>query len=87
MENTDKNTQIPQSCKTAVSGSFFSIYYTFNGMKMWYSLLKNEDGDVEETCVSHHFRRMTYTSNLLKDKIKQLQKLYPQNDWHFEEVF
>lgn len=82
----DKETQIPTLSKTAVSGSFFSIYYTFNGMKMWLSLLKNEDGSIQENCVSHQYRRMTYTSNLLKDKIKDLQREYPKNEWHFEEV-
>lgn len=86
MKNTDKNTQVPQSCKTAVSGSFFSIYYTFNGMKLWLSLLKCDDGSVKENCVSHPYRRMTYTSNLLNDKIKDLQRKYPKNEWHFEEV-
>ena len=55
-------------------------------MKMWLSLLKNEDGSTQENCVSHPYRRMTYTSNLLKDKIKDLQREYPKNEWHFEEV-
>ena len=81
---TPKN---PQCVKTDLSGSFFSIYYSFQGIKMWYSLLKNEDGNIEENCISHPYRRMTYTSNLLKDKIKQLKELYPKNEWHFEQVF
>jgi hypothetical protein len=76
-----------QLSKTDVSGSFFSIYFSVNGMKMWYSLLKNENGIIEENYVSHPYRRVTYTSNLLKDKMFQLKKLYPQKDWHFEEVF
>jgi len=85
-EKTPLENENKPSCLTAVSGSFFAIYYIFDGMKMWYSLLKNENGSICNNCVPHPYRRMTYTSNLLKDVISDLQKAYPKNEWHFEEV-
>ncbi len=70
-----------------VAGDLFSIYYELGTTKMWYSLLTKSDGELEENCVSHHFRRITYPINLLKDKVSELEVRYPNNKWRFEQVF
>lgn len=63
----------------------YSIYYNLGSTKMWHSLVKNEDGEFVENCVSHEYRRMIYSGHLIKNKLDSLKKLHPSIDWEFQQ--
>ena len=76
--------------QTSVSGSTYAIYYDYFGTKMWLSPnnsnFPKEEDDKPYTCVSHPFRRYTFTEKELTEKILELTKEHPTNTWLYEVV-
>ena len=78
------NTQNQPLDKTIVSGSTYAIYYYYFGTKMWLS--PNNSIEQPYTCVSHPFRRYTFTETELTEEILKLTKAHPTNVWLYEVV-
>jgi len=82
----DQQNENQQLRQTAVSGSTYAIYYDYGGVKMWLSPSSKSDSEQPETCVSHPFKRLTFSENELSAKILDLTKKYPTNIWLYEVV-